>query len=42
MLASLSITQGFLPPHPAPYYLVTHLPGAEMGLLGVLGLELVL
>jgi Gnt-I system high-affinity gluconate transporter len=31
MLASLSITQGFLPPHPAPYYLVTHLPGAEMG-----------
>ena len=26
MLASLSITQGFLPPHPAPYYLVTHLP----------------
>jgi gluconate transporter len=32
MLASLSITQGFLPPHPAPYYLVTHLPGADMGL----------
>lgn len=31
MLASLSITQGFLPPHPAPYYLVTHLPDAEMG-----------
>lgn len=31
MLASLSITQGFLPPHPAPYYLVMHLPGAEMG-----------
>lgn len=31
MLASLSITQGFLPPHPAPYYLVTHLPGADMG-----------
>ncbi len=31
MLASLSITQGFLPPHPAPYYLVTHLPGAHMG-----------
>lgn len=31
MLSSLSITQGFLPPHPAPYYLVTHLPGAEMG-----------
>jgi Gnt-I system high-affinity gluconate transporter len=31
MLASLSITQGFLPPHPAPYFLVTHLPGAEMG-----------
>ena len=31
MLASLSITQGFLPPHPAPYYLVTHLPGAKMG-----------
>ena len=31
MLASLSITQGFLPPHPAPYYLVTHLPGAQMG-----------
>ena len=30
MLASLSITQGFLPPHPAPYYLVTHLPGAEI------------
>lgn len=30
LLASLSITQGFLPPHPAPYYLVTHLPGAEM------------
>jgi len=32
LLASLSITQGFLPPHPAPYYLVTHLPGADMGL----------
>ena len=32
MLASLSITQGFLPPHPAPYYLVTHLPGADMGI----------
>jgi len=31
MLASLSITQGFLPPHPAPYYLVAHLPGADMG-----------
>lgn len=31
MLASLSITQGFLPPHPAPYYLVTHLEGAEIG-----------
>jgi gluconate transporter len=31
MLASLSITQGFLPPHPAPYYLVMHLPGADMG-----------
>ena len=31
LLASLSITQGFLPPHPAPYYLVTHLPGAEIG-----------
>lgn len=31
MLASLSITQGFLPPHPAPYYLVTHLDGAEIG-----------
>ena len=31
MLASLSITQGFLPPHLAPYYLVTHLPGADMG-----------
>lgn len=31
MLASLSITQGFLPPHPAPYYLVMHLPGANMG-----------
>jgi len=30
MLASLSITQGFLPPHPAPYYLVMHLPGADM------------
>lgn len=30
MLASLSITQGYLPPHPAPYYLVTHLPGAEI------------
>ena len=30
MLASLSITQGFLPPHPAPYYLVTHLDGAEI------------
>ena len=30
MLASLSITQGFLPPHPAPYYLVTHLEGAEI------------
>ena len=32
LLASLSITQGFLPPHPAPYYLVTHLPGADMGI----------
>ncbi|MFN4807632.1 MAG: GntP family permease, partial [Bacteroidota bacterium] len=32
MLASMSITQGFLPPHPAPYYLVTHLPGADMGI----------
>jgi Gnt-I system high-affinity gluconate transporter len=31
MLASLSITQGFLPPHPAPYYLVTHLQGADIG-----------
>ena len=31
MLASLSITQGFLPPHPAPYYLVTHLEGADIG-----------
>ena len=30
MLASLSITQGYLPPHPAPYYLVTHLPGADI------------
>lgn len=32
MLASMSITQGFLPPHPAPYYLVTYLPGADMGI----------
>ena len=32
MLASMSITQGFLPPHPAPYFLVTHLPGADMGI----------
>jgi len=31
LLASLSIAQGYLPPHPAPYYLVTHLPGADMG-----------
>jgi len=39
MLASLSVTQGYLPPHPAPYYLVTHLAGADMGItlgLGVL------
>ena len=40
MLASLSITQGFLPPHPAPYYLVTHLPGADMGV--TLGLGIVI
>jgi len=40
MLASLSITQGFLPPHPAPYYLVTHLPGADMGI--TLGLGIVI
>lgn len=38
MLASLSITQGFLPPHPAPYYLVTHLPGADMGVTLGLGI----
>jgi Gnt-I system high-affinity gluconate transporter len=38
MLASLSITQGFLPPHPAPYYLVTHLPGADMGITLGLGI----
>jgi len=31
LLASLSIAQGYLPPHPASYYLVTHLPGADMG-----------
>jgi Gnt-I system high-affinity gluconate transporter len=36
MLASLSITQGFLPPHPAPYYLASHLPGADIGkILGI-------
>lgn len=36
MLASLSITQGFLPPHPAPYYLASHLPGADIGkVLGI-------
>lgn len=36
MLASLSITQGFLPPHPAPYYLASHLPGADTGkILGI-------
>jgi Gnt-I system high-affinity gluconate transporter len=40
MLASLSITQGFLPPHPAPYYLVMHLPGADMG--KTLGLGIVI
>ena len=40
LLASLSITQGFLPPHPAPYYLVTHLPGAEMS--ATLGLGIVI
>jgi Gnt-I system high-affinity gluconate transporter len=38
MLASLSITQGFLPPHPAPYYLVTHLPRADMGITLGLGI----
>ena len=38
MLASMSITQGFLPPHPAPYYLVTHLPGADMGITLGLGI----
>jgi len=31
LLASLSIAQGYLPPHPSSYYLVTHLPGADMG-----------
>jgi Gnt-I system high-affinity gluconate transporter len=40
MLASLSITQGFLPPHPAPYYLVTHLPGADFA--STLGLGIVI
>jgi Gnt-I system high-affinity gluconate transporter len=40
MLASLSVTQGFLPPHPAAYYLVTHLPGADMGI--TLGLGIVI
>jgi len=40
MLASLSITQGFLPPHPAPYYLVTHLPGADMGITLGLGIAI--
>ena len=40
MLASLSITQGFLPPHPAPYYLVTHLPGADFAT--TLGLGIVI
>ena len=40
MLASLSITQGFLPPHPAPYYLVTHLPGADMGVTLGLGIAI--
>jgi len=40
ILASWSITQGFLPPHPAPYYLVTHLPGADMGI--TLGLGIVI
>lgn len=40
MLASLSITQGFLPPHPAPYYLVTHLPGADLA--NTLGIGIVI
>jgi Gnt-I system high-affinity gluconate transporter len=40
LLASLSITQGYLPPHPAPYYLVTHLRGADMGI--TLGLGIVI
>jgi gluconate transporter len=40
LLASLSITQGYLPPHPAPYYLVTHLKGADMGT--TLGLGIVI
>lgn len=31
LLAALSIAQGYLPPHPSSYYLVTHLPGADMG-----------
>jgi gluconate transporter len=38
LLASLSITQGYLPPHPAPYYLVTNLPGADMGITLGLGI----
>ncbi len=38
LLASLSITQGYLPPHPAPYYLVTHLKGADMGITLGLGI----
>ena len=33
LLASLSIAQGYLPPHPAPYYLSQHLPGADMGIV---------
>jgi Gnt-I system high-affinity gluconate transporter len=40
LLASLSVTQGYLPPHPAPYYLVTHLKGADMGI--VLGLGIII
>jgi len=38
MLASLSITQGFLPPHPAPYYLASNLPGADIGIILGIGI----
>ena len=37
MLAALSVTHGFLPPHPAPSYLVAHF-GADMGLTLLYGI----